>query len=143
MAERSYSLDELAAESGVNARTLRSWVTSKVLPKPIGQGRGARYSANHLLRARVIAQLRQRGDSLQEIRSRIGPLTPTQLHALIMPPREGATPQTPSAPTYPFVNWQMVQLMPGLALMVQPKSSAAIQRIANEIYQQYSVPREV
>ena len=49
MAERSYSLDELAAESGVNARTLRSWVTSKVLPKPIGQGRGARYSANHLL----------------------------------------------------------------------------------------------
>ncbi len=144
MAERTYSIDELAAECGINARTLRSWVTSKALPKPVGQGRAARYSAGHLLRARVIAQLRQRGESLQAIRGRIASLSPAQLNVLLTAPREvDSAQQPPPAPTYPFAQWQMVQLMPGMALMVHSDGGPALRRIADEIYRHYNISTRV
>jgi DNA-binding transcriptional MerR regulator len=74
MAIKTYSIEMLSAETGIAARTLRSWVGHRVLPKPAGKTRAARYDENHVLRARVIQRLRERGDPLTVIRRIIAPL---------------------------------------------------------------------
>ena len=52
MAVGSYSIQQLQAETGVSARNLRYWIRLKLVPKPLGRGRGARYDDRHLVRVR-------------------------------------------------------------------------------------------
>lgn len=63
-----YSVDELAARTGVPSRTIRHYQSEKVLPPPEKQGRGARYGELHVRRLELIAQLQDRGLSLKAIR---------------------------------------------------------------------------
>jgi hypothetical protein len=46
-------------------------------------------------------------------------------------------PAPPPAPMYPSVAWQVVTLMDGLVLMVNPNKGALLERIADEIYRLY------
>jgi DNA-binding transcriptional MerR regulator len=140
----TYGIHVLAAESGIAARTLRDWIKQKVLPKPIGRGRGARYDDGYLLRARVIQHLRSGGVSLRDIRSRLAALSEEQLQALVPPaPRpktaEGV-PVPPPEPTYPSMMWEAVQLMDGMLLLVNPGRGPVLRRIADDIYRHYAIP---
>ncbi|MCB0974705.1 MAG: MerR family transcriptional regulator [Actinobacteria bacterium] len=68
----TFTLDELAARSGVSARTVRYYQSEKLLPKPDrdrDDGRVARYTETHLDRLATIGQLRDRGLKLPAIRS--------------------------------------------------------------------------
>ena len=144
MANETFTIRGLEAESGVQARTLRHWIRQKLLPKPLGRGRAARYDSRHLLRARAVQHLRTFDQSLSAIRGRIGSLSEQELLALV-PPRPRPTtaeglPTPPPAPTYPAVTWEVIALMDGLVLMVHSGKGPALRRIADEIYRYYGAP---
>lgn len=67
-----YRLIELAARSGVSARTIRFYQSVDVLPRPDRNGRAAIYREEHLERLRLIAELRDRGFTLGAIRDLLG-----------------------------------------------------------------------
>ena len=50
----NYTLDELAAESGFEVRTIRSYIERGLLPSAQSRGRNATYLQAHLERLRVI-----------------------------------------------------------------------------------------
>lgn len=137
----TYTGQELQVRCGVSARTLRHWIRQKVVPKPIGRGRGARYDEGHLIRARIVQHLRNQRVSLHAIRSRIESLSEDQLLALLPPEPRATTPEglpmPPPPPTYPFQTWEMVHLMDGLFLMVNPTKGEVVRRIADEVHRYY------
>ncbi|WP_235828207.1 MerR family transcriptional regulator [Actinomadura rubteroloni] len=63
-----YRLGELAEAAGVPVRTLRYYQERKLLPPPRRVGRIGLYSAEHLARLRMIANLLERGHTLEGIR---------------------------------------------------------------------------
>ena len=65
MSEDRPTLKEIAAEVGVKPDTLRRWAKSGVIPGVNGSGDWPRAAVAH---ARIVARLRERGHSLDEIR---------------------------------------------------------------------------
>jgi DNA-binding transcriptional MerR regulator len=63
-----YTIDELAAATGVPSRTVRHYQWVGALPPPARRGRIALYRQEHLERLRLIAQLQDRGLHLRAIR---------------------------------------------------------------------------
>jgi MerR-like DNA binding protein len=63
-----YTIDKLAAATGVPSRTVRHYQWVGVLPPPVRKGRIAFYRDEHLQRLRLIAQLQDRGLHLRAIR---------------------------------------------------------------------------
>jgi DNA-binding transcriptional MerR regulator len=84
MEPTTYTLDELAAETGIEARTIRSYIERGLLPSAQSRGRSASYLPDHLDRLRVIKFLRRAWPnlSLTEIRIRLQQLTPENIRAL-------------------------------------------------------------
>jgi DNA-binding transcriptional MerR regulator len=76
--EDGFSLQELADQSGVEPRTIRSYVERGLLPGPETLGRGARYPAEALDRLRVMQLLRDanRDLTLDQIRVLLQSLSP-------------------------------------------------------------------
>jgi DNA-binding transcriptional MerR regulator len=68
----AYGLAELAALSGLPARTIRFYQSADVLPRPDRRGRSAVYREGHLERLRLIAELQDRGLTLSAIRHLLG-----------------------------------------------------------------------
>jgi len=81
MTEESYSLNDLADASGIEARTVRSYIERGLLPSAESRGRGASYSSDHLSRLQVIKSLRRARPNitLAEIRIVLQQLTPAQI----------------------------------------------------------------
>lgn len=74
------SLAELSANSGMDARTIRSWVAQGLLPGPTSRGPLARYPAGTLERLLAVLGLRETlGMSLSAIRQELLVATPEQL----------------------------------------------------------------
>ncbi len=133
----------LSKLAGVSTRTLRSWIAQGVLPKPHGKSRGARYTDTHLRLARAIRALRQQGVSLSQMSLRLAQLDKQQLERLAQPATSTPVERPlPPEPSYPFAVWEVVQLMPGLALMVSPEKGPVLRRVADEIYRHYSAKAE-
>jgi len=63
MADERISLSEAARRSGVPASTLKRWAAEKVLPV-----RRGRWTAAAAAQARVVARMRERGHSLEELK---------------------------------------------------------------------------
>ena len=67
MADDTLTLNEAAEKVGVSPATLRRWAATGVIPQV--QGKGARqWTTAALTHARIVARLRDRGHSLDEIR---------------------------------------------------------------------------
>src|SRR5688500_4267582 len=62
------SIDELAETAGLTRRAVRYYVQQKLLPPPLGVGRGKHYDANHLERIRRLRELQTAGYALDDIR---------------------------------------------------------------------------
>ena len=74
------SLSELAAASGIEARTIRSWVAQGLLPAPLTRGPAARYPADTLERVLAIRAMRDAlGMPLAEIRKELLVASPDQI----------------------------------------------------------------
>src|SRR5215218_9123926 len=65
---QTFGLDELAARSGIPARTIRFYQSERLLPIPAKRGRDAVYTVDHLERLRLIGELRDRSLNLASIR---------------------------------------------------------------------------
>lgn len=148
MTAASFPIETLEQQSGVAARTLRHWIRLKVLPKPMGRGRAARYDDRHLVRAIVARQLRTTRASLPSIAKRIASMTDAELqthaqreaHAASI--AAGVVPSPPPAPSYPATHWELVTLLDGLVLMVNTTKGPLIRRIADDIYRHYGIPSQ-
>jgi DNA-binding transcriptional MerR regulator len=64
---RRYTVDELAAASGLPSRTIRFYQSQGVLPPPARRGRVAFYDARHIERLRLVGELQERGLSLRAV----------------------------------------------------------------------------
>ncbi|MEO6124995.1 MAG: MerR family transcriptional regulator [Ilumatobacteraceae bacterium] len=73
-----FSLAELATQSGVSVRTIRFYQAEHLLPRPAKRGRDAVYGATHVERLAVVADLRDRGLSLQTIKALVAEENPTR-----------------------------------------------------------------
>jgi DNA-binding transcriptional MerR regulator len=69
IADRTYTVDELAAAAGVTSTTIRLYQGKGLLPGPELRGRVGHYAPAHLARLRLIAALQERGFSLAAIRA--------------------------------------------------------------------------
>jgi DNA-binding transcriptional MerR regulator len=84
MLQYGYSLSELADLTGIEARTIRSYIERGLLAGAQARGRGATYSAEQLSRLQVIQSLRRARPTiaLSEIRILLQQLTPEQIGSL-------------------------------------------------------------
>jgi DNA-binding transcriptional MerR regulator len=62
------SIGDLADAAGISRRAVRFYVQQRLLPAPLGRGRGRHYDQSHLARLRRIAELQAAGHSLEAIR---------------------------------------------------------------------------
>ncbi|MEZ0267469.1 MAG: MerR family transcriptional regulator [Phycisphaerae bacterium] len=62
------SIGELADAAGLTRRAVRFYVQQKLLPAPLGVGRGSHYDGAHLAQLRRVLELQRAGHSLEEIR---------------------------------------------------------------------------
>ena len=65
--DAAWTLQELADQSGVSARTIRYYIARGALEGPSGAGRAASYGSNHLERLREIQHRQDAGETLIEI----------------------------------------------------------------------------
>ncbi len=63
----TWTLAELAEESGLPARTIRYYIARGLLESPVVKGRKAWYAASHLERLQAIRGLQEKGLTLSEI----------------------------------------------------------------------------
>lgn len=64
----AYTIDELAARTGVPSRTIRFYQAKGVLPPPRKHGRVAHYDDSHAERLKIVAGLQDKGLRLRAIR---------------------------------------------------------------------------
>ncbi len=67
-----YTIDELAAKTGVPSRTIRFYQQSGALPKPNIRGRVAYYGDEHVERLKLVADLQDRGLRMKAIVDLVG-----------------------------------------------------------------------
>jgi DNA-binding transcriptional MerR regulator len=72
--EHEFTIDQLAAHTGVPSRTIRFYQAKGVLPPPKRRGRVAFYDDSHATRLKVVSELQDKGLRLRAIRDLI--LTP-------------------------------------------------------------------
>lgn len=79
-----FTISELTEASGVEPRTIRSYVEKGILPGPDSLGRGARYPQDSLDRLKVLQLLRDanRSLTLDQIRVLLQSLGPSELRGL-------------------------------------------------------------
>ena len=58
----------MAEAAGISRRAVRFYVQQRLLPPPLGRGRGRHYDPSHLQRLRRIGELQAAGHSLDAIR---------------------------------------------------------------------------
>ena len=68
MNDEALSIGDLADAAGLSRRAIRFYVQQRLLPPPLGRGRGRHYDRSHLERLSRIAQLQSAGHSLDAIR---------------------------------------------------------------------------
>ena len=82
MKNQDLTLEELSKRSGIEPRTLRSWVSEGLLSPPNKPGRGARYPAANADRAIAVRVLKNdHGLSLAEVRHRFMMATEDQIRS--------------------------------------------------------------
>jgi DNA-binding transcriptional MerR regulator len=135
------NLAQLAAQSGLGVRTLRHWMGLGLLPKPNGRGRGAHYDRRHLLVARAVMVMRMTERSTDKIRARLSMMGEREMLELVPALQNPAErlPQPPREPSYPFRSYEVVQLLDGLTLLVDPSRGPLVRRIADDIHRHYAL----
>jgi DNA-binding transcriptional MerR regulator len=79
---KTITIKELAELTGTPLRTVRYYISTGLLPSPLGRGRSASYSEEHLLRLRIIRQLVEQRVPLNEIRQSLVPMSEPELREL-------------------------------------------------------------
>lgn len=78
-----YTLSDLERETGVNARTIRYYISEGLLQPAYGRGPSATYDPDHLLRLQLIQRLKDERLSLRDIKERLSHLTPDDIAMML------------------------------------------------------------
>lgn len=78
-----YTLSDLERETGVNARTIRYYISEGLLQPAYGRGPSATYDPDHLLRLQLIQRLKDERLSLKDIKERLSHLTPNDIAVML------------------------------------------------------------
>jgi DNA-binding transcriptional MerR regulator len=78
-----YTLSDLEHETSVNARTIRYYIAEGLLQPAYGRGPSATYDADHLLRLRMIQQMKDDRMSLRDIKERLSHMTPDDIAVML------------------------------------------------------------
>ncbi len=70
--KHEWTIDQLAAETGIPSRTIREYQRLGLLPAPRREGRIGRYGAEHRTRLAIVGRLQERGYSLAAIADLMG-----------------------------------------------------------------------
>jgi DNA-binding transcriptional MerR regulator len=117
--EKPLSLEELAAEAGVPARTIRFYIARGLLPRPAGAGRGAAYGSEHVARLRSVKRLQGKGLMLAEISRVLGGEKP-----------EAGLPPPSAWWSYPLADAVVVWVRAGLSPWRTRQVRAALEEMA-------------
>jgi DNA-binding transcriptional MerR regulator len=99
-----FGIENLAELGGVTRRTIRYYVQERLLPPPLGVGRGRHYGPAHLERLLLVKSLQEEGLPLAEIRRRV--LEPNSA--------EGAS----DLSRISRASWTRLTLLPGVELHI-------------------------
>jgi len=125
----TYSLKDLALLTGIEPRTIRSYIQSDLLAGPQTRGRNASYDTDHLVRLRAIKRLKDmEGHSLRDIRQLMMSMTRDQLRKLA--DEDGATEQPMPASSARSALGYIRQLKSSGVLSQSPQSPQAPQASA-------------
>lgn len=105
-----YTMNDLVAETGISARTIRYYIQEGLLPPAHGRGPGATYDAGHLVRLRAIALLKERHLPLGQIQERLANLDERELSAMLEVEEEPAEDL-----------WRRIELLPDLELHIRER----------------------
>lgn len=145
-------MSELAALVGVTPRTIRYYLQKGLLPRPKFYGTATRYARPALLRALSIRQMQHDEHlPLDAIKTRLAHMSAEDVEVyatakltagpaatalgIARPPVAPTTlaePETP--PRYASEKWDVVQLLPGLSLLVKSDGSPLVKKLAQQIY---------
>lgn len=146
---------EVAAQAGIQARTIAFYISEGLLPSPRFRGPATRYDREHLLRVVAIKKL-QRDEklSLSQVKRRLKTMTREQLEELAraelakseaMPSQKDATPAgaAEGAParasaSTAMTSWERLEILPGLELFVRSNVSPHVRRVVREIEAQFA-----
>src|SRR6266511_4916192 len=98
--EKLYTIGQLAEIAGVTPRTIRYYTAEGLLPRPDARGQYALYGEEHLLRLRLIAQLKAAYLPLGEIKARLDQLDLVQVRQLLEQRADRAEPAPAGAADY-------------------------------------------
>ena len=136
---RRYKLAELAAEVGVNIRTITGWVNKGALPRA-GRGPMVAYDEAYRMRFLAVARLRREQKlPFPAIVERLARATPAEIAHLAghgPPPRiePSAAASHPARPDDGTTErWERTRLVPGLELHVATDADEAARRMAQAI----------
>ena len=119
-----YAIADLEAETGFNARTIRFYISQGMLAPAHGRGPSATYDKDHLLRLRLIRELKENYQPLEAIKERLGDLSTADLEAHF------------AIETGPVEDrWRRVLLHPDLELHVRERGGDAFARAVDTIVQ--------
>lgn len=107
-----YTLTDLERETGVNARTIRYYISEGLLQPAYGRGPSATYDPDHLLRLQLIQQLKDQRLSLRDIKERLSHLTPDDIAVMLKVQMQ------PEADT-----WRRYQLHPDFEINVRDRQT--------------------
>jgi DNA-binding transcriptional MerR regulator len=135
MSENEITLEDLSERTGVEARTLRSWVSEGLLAPPFKTGRGARYPASNADRALAVRVLKDlHGLSLAEIGRRFMMATEDQIREWALEAGPTSAPRG-SARDYlsriqrrgiePLSAQRSMDLIPQASFLAEPKPERA------------------
>ena len=104
--DRHFTLEQLAVLVGLSRRTVRFYLQQGLLDRPVGLGRAAYYTGQHLEQLLAVRKWKDAGLALDRIRELVAGQPPA------VPPRPARAGQVEV--------WSRVLLADGLELQVQP-----------------------
>lgn len=109
-----YTISDLERETGVSSRTIRYYIAEGLLQPAYGRGPSATYDSDHMLRLRMIQQLKDTRLPLTAIKERLDELTPDDIAVMLRVQLE------PTAEA-----WRHFQLHPDLFIAVRDRPSGS------------------
>ncbi|BEQ13146.1 hypothetical protein FAK_02120 [Desulfoferula mesophila] len=104
---KEFSLDELCTLTGMSKRTVRFYIQRELVDRPLGSGKGAHYTQDHLSQLLTIRKWKKAGLSLERISE------------LLREGEESAPPPRPRREGAVEV-WSHLNIADGVELHIQP-----------------------
>jgi DNA-binding transcriptional MerR regulator len=130
MGDGQLNLDELAAQAGLSRRAIRFYVQRRLLPPPLGLGRGRHYDQRHVEVLKRIAELQAAGHSLDGISKILGGADAAEVEKPGLPAGAGVAPGGRRAALSAAL-WTRLKLAPGVELHFDASAHPSAEQLIN------------